>query len=304
MTGSPNDLLLFRADVRNSTGLSAVEVGIPGDGAHRKTGGYHEGADVLRQIGRYNAPPTDHVGSSTQDYSARLLRDRKGLTLDASAVDIGDNWPRGGRSAWLRYNQALYAEMRDHPERLPALRAINVSLDGTTKRRYDQQHRGDGLIASTDTVTTHTHHEFYRDTAGQRAATLNRMVELIQAAIGGYDRTESAATAPFGDDDMFLYRAGADKAVYVADHRGHKYNINQELLDFLKAHGMPYYDGINPAYADILTTFGVEAPAVISDAQIDAIAQKLIASNANGLTAADHAGIVTDLRSVFADASA
>jgi hypothetical protein len=45
------------------------------------------------------------------------------------------------------------------------------------------------------------------------------------------------------------------------------------------------------------------ATAIVSDAQIQVIADKLIASRANGLTPADHAGIVTDLRSVFADAS-
>lgn len=45
------------------------------------------------------------------------------------------------------------------------------------------------------------------------------------------------------------------------------------------------------------------APATLSDAQIQAIADRLVASSANGLTAADHAGIVADVRSVFEDAA-
>lgn len=216
MSSPPADLLAFRASVRAATGLASNAVGIVGDGAHQRTGGYHEGVDVLRAIGRFHPPATIRVGSSGEDYSARLLRDRLGLTGEASAVDIGDDWPHAGRVAWLRYNGLLYAEMRDHPERLPALRAINVSLDGRSKRRYDQQHRADGLTVSTDTVTTHTHHEYYRDTAGKpaRVQTLSRQLQLIAAAVAG-----AAVVAASGEDDdmKFLVRHADSPAVFLTD---------------------------------------------------------------------------------------
>ncbi|MEU7876004.1 hypothetical protein [Dactylosporangium sp. NPDC049140] len=196
MSSAPADLLQFRADARTVTGLGAADVGIVGDGAHQKTGGYHEGKDVLVTIGRYHAPATANVGSGGEDYSARQARDRNGLTNSASASDVGSQWPHGGRAAWLRWNNLLYAEMRDHQDRLPALRAINVSLDGKTKKRFDQLRRDDGLIASTDTVDTHTHLELWRDTEGNRKITLDRIVTLMRAAVTG--TTPTAGT----EDDM------------------------------------------------------------------------------------------------------
>lgn len=199
MTSAPADLLAFRITVRNVTGLGAVDVGIVGDGAHQRTGGYHEGRDVLVSIGRYHAPASANVGSSGEDYSARAARDRNGLTNSASGSDVGSAWPNGGRAAWLRWNNLLYQEMRDRPGNLPALRAINVCLDGSTKHRFDQAHRGDGLISSTDTVDTHTHLEFWRDTEGNRNATFDRIVQLMHAAV---DNRPAPATQ--GGDDMAL----------------------------------------------------------------------------------------------------
>jgi hypothetical protein len=199
VTSAPADLLAFRSDTRSVTGLGAADVGIVGDGEHQRTGGFHEGRDVLVAIGRYHGPASAHVGEAGEDYSARQARDRNGLTDQASASDVGSQWSNGGRQAWLRWNNLLYAEMRDHPDRLPALRAVNICLDGRTKQRYDQLHRDQGLIASTDTVDTHTHMEFWRDTEGQRKPTLDRIVTLMRAAVSG-------ATPPptTEDDDMKL----------------------------------------------------------------------------------------------------
>lgn len=200
MSSAPADLLQFRAGARAVTGLSAEDVGIVGDGAHQRTGGYHEGRDVIVSIGRFHAPASANVGSGVEDYSARQARDRTGLTNSSSASDVGSQWPHGGRAAWLRWNNLLYAEMHDRPGNLPALRAVNISLDGRHKQRYDQLHRGDGLIASADSVDTHTHLEFWRDTEGSRRATLDRIVQLMRAAIGGSTPTTTAAE----DDDMKL----------------------------------------------------------------------------------------------------
>lgn len=215
MTTTPADLLGHRSRVMAKTGLRAVEVGIPGDDEHATTGGYHIGKDGLVRIGRFHPPPTSRVGSSTEDYSARQLRDRVGLTNAASAVDYGDDWPRGGRQAWIRFNNLLYEEMRDRPGNLPALRAINFSRDGRERKRYDQNNRSQGVINSTDTVTNHSHAEFWRDTEGTpaRAQTLARIEQLIDAAIGG--TAPPPASGPQEEDEgMLPYLAQAGNQYY------------------------------------------------------------------------------------------
>ncbi len=199
MTNAPNDLLTFRSGVRSRTGLAAVDVGITGDGIHARTGGYHEGMDVLISIGRYHAPPNQHIGSTVEDYSARTARDRVGLTNSASAVDIGSGW-RQGRAAWLRWNVALVAALHAGDPALAAVRAINYTVDGVTKHRTDREH-GWAVEDSTDTVLTHTHAELYRDTEGRRAVALNRLLALIDAAIkppaaGGTGMEMSTVLAP------------------------------------------------------------------------------------------------------------
>jgi hypothetical protein len=174
-------------------------LGIVGDGAHQKTGGYHEGMDVLVAIDRYHPPATSHVGSTAEDYSARILRDRLGLTNDASANDVGNAWPNGGNAAWLKFNNALAAALPTDP-RLSAIRAINYSPNGETKLRLDREH-GFKVEASTDTVTTHTHIEFYRDTEGHREETLDRLIELAEEAISGGSMTTA--------DDVWNYKVPA-----------------------------------------------------------------------------------------------
>lgn len=185
MTVAPPDLLATRAQLQTVTGLGPTDLGIVGDGAHQRTGGYHEGKGVLISIGRYHPPASAHVGSSAEDYSARLLRDREGLTENASALDIGADWPHGGRAAWLRFNNLLVQLLPTDPT-LAAVRAINYSPDGTSKKRMDRQ-AGWAAVPSTDTVTTHTHVEFYRDLDGRRGPTLVRIVQLAQQAITGQE---------------------------------------------------------------------------------------------------------------------
>src|SRR5881392_859792 len=194
MTNAPADLLALRATVQRLTGLAdPADVGIVGDGLHARTGGYHEGRDVLAAIGGYH--PGAAAGSLSEDYSARLARDRVGLTDDASAMDIGAAWPHGGRAAWLRFNNALAAALRGGDPALVPIRAINYSPDGSTRWRIDRQY-GWAVESSGDSVDIHTHIEWYRDTAGHRQACSDRIGALIQAAIGGQP------PAPTMGDDM------------------------------------------------------------------------------------------------------
>lgn len=185
MTSAPVDLGAFRTGaVIPKTGLSGDAVGIAPDASHLAGGGYHVGCEDIQRIGRWNT-----------DYSTRQARDRLDGTNDASAMDIGDNWPRGGRAGWLRFNNLLVARLRASDPELAALRAVNFSPDGTARKRYDSLHPGDGVIDSTDTVYMHTHLEWWRDTksTAARARSLARIGQIIDAAI---------TNTQLGGDDM------------------------------------------------------------------------------------------------------
>lgn len=205
MTAAPGDLLAFRTTVMRLTGLvSAADVGIVGDGAHARTGGYHEGKDVLTSIGRYH--PGAAAGATTEDYSARLTRDRAGLTNNASAVDIGSEWPRGGRAAWLRFGRMVVAELRAGG--MTAIRAVNYSPDGTSRLRVDRQH-GWADESTTDSVTIHIHIEWYRDTDGHRQGSLDRLAEMIADAIGGREESSHMGFLDDADAAKLAWRAEA-----------------------------------------------------------------------------------------------
>lgn len=187
MTTSPGDLDLFRRQkVMPLTGLSGNDVGISPDEEHLKGGGYHVGEQDIQQIGRW-----------LKDYSTRQGRDRNSPKSNwACAMDIGDDWPNGGRAAWLRFNNLLVARMRASDPELVALRAVNFSPDGTARKRYDSLHPEDGIINSTDSVYMHTHLEWWRDTVNSalRARSLVRIGQLIELAINN-------KPFPAGEDD-------------------------------------------------------------------------------------------------------
>lgn len=188
MTNAPADLLGLRTQLQQLTGLGADEVGIVGNQAHRASGGYHEGSDDLHAAGVWST-----------DYSVRLPRDRAGCTLSASATDVGANW-RQGRAVWIRWNQLLANALRADEPALAAVRAINYSPDGTTKWRLDREF-GWKTASTSDTVTIHTHIEWYRDTEGKRQASLDRIVALASQAITGQVVLASTITK---EDTVFL----------------------------------------------------------------------------------------------------
>lgn len=175
MTTVTSQYRTFVANMRRITGLGVNEIGVAPDASHLAGGGYHVGPADIRAIGRWD-----------KDYSTRQPRDRIGGN-NASAFDIGDDWPNGGRSAWLRFNNLLLRQLRDGDPALPSLRAINFSPDGSARRRYDTNNRGQGVISSTDTVYMHTHGEVWRDQAGTAAldTTFRRIEQIAEAAISG-----------------------------------------------------------------------------------------------------------------------
>ena len=173
MTTAPADLITLQRAIAEATGLSLVAIGIKGDAAHVAKGvSYHLGKDEIK--------PAKHP------YSVRLQRDKNGLTNAASAMDIGDDWPRGGREAWKRFNNLLVAALRAGDPALITIRATNFSPNGSDRKRVDRQlafHEED----SDDNVDIHTHIEWYRDTEGQRAGPCtSRLLELVAQAITGH----------------------------------------------------------------------------------------------------------------------
>ncbi|MFJ6196473.1 hypothetical protein [Micromonospora sp. NPDC092111] len=146
MTTAPANLLAVRRLLLDTIkALDPASVGIVGDPAHR--GGYHTGADRV----------------VANDYSVvESRRDSAGLTLHASALDVGVFSVRSGGathnlrtfSAWcVAQCRADSADSRD-------LREIIYSPDGKTVRRWDRLGR---RSTGDNSHLYHTHFSFFRD---------------------------------------------------------------------------------------------------------------------------------------------
>ncbi|MER5702562.1 hypothetical protein ABT023_11520 [Micromonospora sp. NPDC002296] len=146
MTRAPKNLLNVRTLLLSYLkNLDPAAVGIVGDPAHR--GGYHCGSDRV----------------VTNDYSVvESPRDRSGLTLDASGLDIGSFTARSaGRthdlrsfSVWcVQQCTAGAADTRD-------VREIIYSPDGKVVRRWDRLGK---RTTGDNSHLWHTHFSFFRD---------------------------------------------------------------------------------------------------------------------------------------------
>lgn len=180
MSNAPDDLDAIRHDYAARTGTSLADNGIDADPSHLSSGGYHCGAQDLKAI---NAVGRD-------DYSIRQPRDRAYYDWElahgsnwASAMDKAPDWPNGGRAAWIRYNNNLRARLGARDPALAAIRGINYTPDGTSKRRFDCLTGTE--TSSADTVTWHTHEEYWRDTIGQpsRQWARERLDTIVEASI-------------------------------------------------------------------------------------------------------------------------
>lgn len=203
MSDAPASLLAARSHLLGVTGLAGDDIGIAADESHLSSGGYHCGSFDLRRI---NAIGRD-------DYSIRQPRDRAQYNADlnagnnwASALDLGDDWPIGGRAAWIRFNNMLRSQLAIRDPALSCIRGINYTPDGVTKRRFDCLTRTES--STSDTVTWHTHIEWWRDTNGAPQLRDNctlRLAAIAHSAITG---------APL--DGPPVQRIGNDMSFYKA----------------------------------------------------------------------------------------
>jgi hypothetical protein len=195
MTTANYQYRAFAANMRAITGLTGGDVGVVPDEAHMDPpAGYHVSPMGIRTAGRWD-----------RDYSTRQSRDRlTPYSESASAWDVGDNWPNGGRAAWLRWNNKLLNGLMARDPALSALRAINFSRDGVERKRYDTLHPEMGIIPSTDTVTIHTHGETWRDTIGSAALdrTFRRIEQMARDAINNISTPQAPSLAQEEEHDM------------------------------------------------------------------------------------------------------
>ncbi|MET7835047.1 hypothetical protein GA0070622_2432 [Micromonospora sediminicola] len=155
MTSAPANLLAVRnllltylnvdKNAVRDQDLEPAEVGIVGDANHR--GGYHCGSDRV----------------VVNDYSVvESTRDRSGLTLYASALDVGTFSVRsGGATHTLRtFSTWMAAQCAANAADTRDIREIIYSPDGRTVRRWDRL----GKRTSGDSSHLfHTHFSFFRD---------------------------------------------------------------------------------------------------------------------------------------------
>ncbi|GHJ13742.1 MULTISPECIES: hypothetical protein [unclassified Micromonospora] len=155
MTSAPANLLAVRSllltylnvdkNVVRDQDLEPAEVGIVGDPSHR--GGYHCGSDRV----------------VTNDYSVvESTRDRSGLTLYASALDVGTFSVRsGGATHTLRtFSTWLVAQCAANAADTRDIREVIYSADGRTVRRWDRLGR---RTSGDSSHLYHTHISFFRD---------------------------------------------------------------------------------------------------------------------------------------------
>lgn len=210
MSNPPDDLLALRARFADETGCALADVGIAADVRHLLSGGYHCGSEDLKSLG------------ARDDYSIRQPRDRAYYDFElahgsnfSSAMDFPDDWPRGGRAAWIRWNNLMRRQLGVNDPALAAIRGMNYSPDGTSKRRFDCL--TDVESSSSDTVTWHTHVEWWRDTIGadQRRWAATRIIAMVVAARDNTPLDVTTKTSPKGNDTMLVQVSGGDGKVWL-----------------------------------------------------------------------------------------
>lgn len=208
-TTMPQDIDDIRHAMAVETGSPLADIGSLPDASHKSSGGYHCGAFDLRAI---NA-----IGNN--DYSIRQPRDRNRYYADltagrnqSSAIDYPNSWPKGGDAAWIRFNVLLRHQLGARDPALAAIRGINYTPNGATKRRFDCLTMTE--TSTTDTVLWHTHIEFWRDFVGDihRRWAKDRLAAIARAAVTNTP-LDAVSAGPTGGGSTVLYMT-PDGAVY------------------------------------------------------------------------------------------
>ena len=136
------------------TANGGVNLGVVGDGRHVK--GYHLGEDRI-----YDGPGP---GLGSADYSVQTARDKAGLSLAASAIDLGR---LNGKLTELRqFSMWLVRQCQAGASGTRDVREVIYTPDGKTVLRYDRE-RGQASAPRPGEADashiTHTHISFYRD---------------------------------------------------------------------------------------------------------------------------------------------
>ncbi|MFG2056697.1 hypothetical protein ACGFI9_22005 [Micromonospora sp. NPDC048930] len=186
MTAAPANLLAVRTllltylnvdkDTVKAADLEPGEVGIVGDANHR--GGYHCGSDRV----------------VANDYSVvESPRDSTGLTLNASALDVGMfTAVVGGRTHNLRtFSTWCVAQCAASAADTRDIREIIYSPDGQTVKRWDRLGK---RTTGDSSHLTHTHFSFFRDStkAGRDQTPLFRRYLTTIGLIEGDDMSAQA----------------------------------------------------------------------------------------------------------------
>lgn len=164
MSTAPADLTELARYLRSQ---DVPVVGIVGDASHRR--GYHLGTDRLDDA----------------DYSLRTTRDRRGASIDASAIDIG----RHGQLVELgRYLLASCRAGADGPPGALDVRELIAERgDGSHLWRWDRETgkvTGDPRSAE---LYHHLHLSTYRDSRGRSKVPLFAAFYLPDTSTGGDD---------------------------------------------------------------------------------------------------------------------
>ncbi|WP_328344591.1 hypothetical protein [Micromonospora sp. NBC_00421] len=174
MTTAPTNLLAVRRLLLDTiSGLDPASVGIVGDPAHR--GGYHTGSDRV----------------VANDYSVvESTRDSTGLTLYASALDVGtfSVWSGGATHNLRTFSEWCVAQCRANTGDSRDIREIIYSPDGKVVRRWDRLGR---RSSGDDSHLWHTHVSFFRDStkAGRDQTPLFRRYLTGIGLLEGTDMT-------------------------------------------------------------------------------------------------------------------
>lgn len=271
MSEAPASLLATRAHLLEQTGLPSDDIGIAADETHLSNGGYHCGAFDLRSI---NAVDRD-------DYSIRQPRDRAQYWHDlangnnwASALDLGDDWPNGGRTAWIRFNNLLRSQLAIRDPALSCIRGINYTPDGISKRRFDCLTRAES--STTDSVTWHTHIEWWRDTNSAPQLRDNctlRLATLAYSAITGAP-LDGPPVQKIGND-MSFYKA-PNGTIIMADG-GVRVPV-KDMTEFGQIMPAPVVISLPQALFDRFTTATAvpTPPPVVVDVDASQVAEAVV----------------------------